>query len=175
MFNIKQLVNRITENVSKTKLVFKNGYASWQLHNWLFLVDKQRSDSRDGGEPSASFVEHEEQHSAEGFLCPPCMKAFPSPEALEEHYKKTHENDGGSPDSNGDQQMLRQEIKLLLDSLQEEKANTEELRKEMLRMKADLNAKEVDASSIRSQELDDSKSLCKTLKVLYEIVLADLT
>lgn len=76
-----------------------------------------RNDRDGGGETSAAFVDNEEQHSAEGFLCPPCMKAFPSAEALEEHYNKTHVDVGASETdgamSNGEVQVLREEIQTL--------------------------------------------------------------
>ena len=62
-------------------------------------------------------LDDEGQHSAEGFLCPPCMKAFPSAEALEEHYLKTHPMEVDPFDGGGDIQFLRQEIESLQSSL----------------------------------------------------------
>ena len=62
-------------------------------------------------------LDEEGQHSAEGFLCPPCMKAFPSPEALEEHYLKAHPVEDPFAGGGGDIQFLRQEIENLQTSL----------------------------------------------------------
>lgn len=49
---------------------------------------------------------------------------------------------------------------MIIMDLQEEKAKSEELRKEMFQQIADLNAKEVDTTSLRSQEkeLEESKT-----------------
>jgi len=49
------------------------------------------------------------------------MKAFPSAEALEEHYNKTHAFDDGATgdaqQSNGQVQLLQQEVQTLQDTL----------------------------------------------------------
>ncbi|ODN05636.1 Early endosome antigen 1 [Orchesella cincta] len=181
MFNIKNFVNRITDPRNE----------------------------RDGTETAASFVETEEQHSAEGFLCPPCMKAFPSAEALEEHYNKTHAFDDGatgdsnSQPSNAEVQLLRQEIQSLQETLavsfifsyfyatlsvafklklnkpflycQDERAVSDELKKEMLKMQADLDATELDSKSFKSheKEFEDSKTLLTSEVTLLRQQLAD--
>jgi len=54
------------------------------------IPTKQGSTDPSSGVLQPSFGDTEGQLSAEGFLCPDCMTAFPSPEALAEHYSTKH-------------------------------------------------------------------------------------
>ncbi|XP_069693387.1 early endosome antigen 1-like [Periplaneta americana] len=66
MFTIKNIVNKITDRGRESQ---------------------PNSPGRDQGDDLS-------KQAAEGFLCPKCMKAFPSPEELQSHYVSTHDGDG---------------------------------------------------------------------------------
>ncbi|PNF42342.1 hypothetical protein B7P43_G03675 [Cryptotermes secundus] len=67
MFNIKNIVNKITDRGRESQ---------------------PNSPGRGNGEDILN------KQAAEGFLCPKCMQAFPSPEELESHYGSSHNGDG---------------------------------------------------------------------------------
>ncbi|GFG39453.1 hypothetical protein Cfor_08402 [Coptotermes formosanus] len=67
MFNIKNIVNKITDRGRDSQ---------------------PNSPGRGNGEDMLN------KQAAEGFLCPKCMKAFPSPEELKSHYMSSHDGDG---------------------------------------------------------------------------------
>lgn len=67
MFNIKNIVNKITDRGRDSQ---------------------PNSPGRGNGEDALN------KQAAEGFLCPKCMKAFLSPEELQSHYVSSHDGDG---------------------------------------------------------------------------------
>ncbi|KAI9562572.1 hypothetical protein GHT06_010026 [Daphnia sinensis] len=151
MFNIRNLVNRISQA--------KDGDSSETSSNKSRSLSQASAVYSDDG---AVPVE------AEGFLCPTCMAAFPSPDNLQSHYETEHLEPGAnylcpvckarldnatelelhysvhhsasSAKATGDQETLMQEINTLTASLNEERWNSEELHKEVTQLKALIQA-----------------------------------
>jgi len=88
-------MNKITEKVSKYENTFiiEATLRILRIHClYPFLLPQTNGAQGSGdGASTPTFVDGDEQHSAEGFLCPFCMTAFSSPEVLAEHYQKEHE------------------------------------------------------------------------------------
>lgn len=151
MFNIRNLVSRISQA--------KDGDSSETSSNKSRTLSQASAVYSDDG---AVPVE------AEGFLCPTCMAAFPSPDNLQSHYETEHLEPGAnylcpvckarldnatelelhysvhhsasSVKASGDQETLMQEINTLTASLNEERWNAEELHKEVTQLKALIKA-----------------------------------
>ncbi|XP_076363019.1 uncharacterized protein LOC143253288 isoform X2 [Tachypleus tridentatus] len=113
-----------------------------------------------------------------GFLCPSCMLAFPSPEALQDHYESTHIEREREPQSHYNRHHTPQDE-------QEEKSYSEELKKEVSRLHAaqasrdssggsgGFDKAEVEMLRSQIQALGEGKALITSEVILLRQQLSD--
>jgi early endosome antigen 1 len=110
----------------------------------------------------------------EGFICPACMVSFPSPQDLETHYEREHNNDGnngnGNNGNNGNMEHLKEEVHGLQTTLKEEQFYSGELKKEVERLSTAVHKStehnvndqsEVTMYESQVKALSEAKELCK--------------
>lgn len=185
MFNIRNLVSRISQT--------RDGDGS------------DNGSVKGRSESQSSNVFTEDHVEAEGFLCPSCMEAFPSPDDLQTHYETSHlepganylcpvcrarlntaseleshfsENHSASASSKHDDlDSLKKELAKTSSDLNEERWNSEELKKEIQQlqkmMKAHNTSEENAMYQQQLQGLQETKSLLTSEVVLLRKQLAE--
>ncbi|XP_037520015.1 early endosome antigen 1 isoform X2 [Rhipicephalus sanguineus] len=142
---------------------------------------KNQSPTKPPSPPEASESNGANEASAEGFLCPSCLRAFPSADALQDHYETSHgsglevvcptcrmrlgseveleshcarHHAAAPPDTEpAAVEQLQRELSALHASLREERSCSEELRTEVSRLHGAIVSKgdSVEAEMLRSQ------------------------
>nr|CAD7257634.1 unnamed protein product [Timema shepardi] len=77
----------------RLKMAYRNFLKTEKLDDFLQISLPVRGHDREGPGKSPQDDTSSDQ-SAEGFLCPKCLKAFPTPETLQSHYETDHEVEG---------------------------------------------------------------------------------